>query len=165
MTEKEISIKYNEYNTQSELSTEHRELLSEAADACKNAYSPYSGFKVGAAIRCGDGKIVKGNNQENAAYPSGLCAERVALFTASAQNPGVVIKAIAITTESSSNSDIPVSPCGACRQVMAEYENRQGSEIEILFSSNTGRVFKVNGVKSLLPFTFNSNHLPDNGSH
>ncbi len=161
MIEKEISIKFCEYQSIDALPNEDKQLMLEASKACKNAYSPYSNFKVGAAVKCNDGVIIGGNNQENAAYPSGLCAERVALFTASAQKPGVVIKSIAITVDSGKANDLMVAPCGACRQVIAEYELRQGSKIEILFSSETGRIIKVKGISSLLPFTFSSNNLPE----
>lgn len=161
MEKKEILIRYNEYPTIDALAEEDYKLLSEASEACKNAYSPYSNFKVGAAVKCSDGMIVRGNNQENAAYPSGLCAERVAMFSASAQKADVVINSIAIAVESDNENDLMVAPCGACRQVIAEYESRQGSKIEILFSSGTGRIIKVNGISSLLPFTFSSNNLPE----
>lgn len=160
MTGKEITVHYYEFNHVRELSSEYQSLLEEASKACADAYAPYSGFKVGAAIRCSNGTVIIGNNQENAAYPSGLCAERVALFSAMAINPQVIIEQIAITVKTKSgNSKEPVSPCGACRQVIAEYEHRQGKEIEILFSSESGRIILVKGISNLLPFTFNSDNL------
>lgn len=160
MSEKEITLHYYEFNHFRELNGENQSLLEEATKACANAYAPYSGFKVGAAIRCSDGAVVVGNNQENAAYPSGLCAERVALFSAMAMNPHAIIEQIAITVKTiSGNSKEPVSPCGACRQVIAEYEHRQGKEIEIMFSSEFGKIILVKGISNLLPFTFNSDNL------
>lgn len=160
MNQKEINIKYSEFESFDELDNEKRDLLSEAANACSKAYSPYSGFSVGAAIKSSDGRIFTGNNQENAAYPSGLCAERVALFSAMAQFPDLKITQLAISIKTLNGSvNSPVAPCGACRQVIAEYEHRQNSKIEIIFSSETGKTIVVNGVESLLPFTFNSDYL------
>ncbi len=161
MKEQDISIKYTEFDSIHELDADNRQMLAEAQEACVQAYSPYSGFSVGAAVKCDDGRIVRGNNQENAAYPSGLCAERVALFSAMSQNNAtrIVKLAIAVKTEKG-NIHQPVAPCGACRQVIAEYEHRQGSKIEIIFTSETGRTYKVDGVDALLPFTFNSDYLP-----
>lgn len=160
MIGKEITVHYYEFNHVRELSAEYQSLLEEASKACADAYAPYSGFKVGAAIRCSNGTVIIGNNQENAAYPSGLCAERVAIFSAMAINPHAIIEQIAITVKTKSgNSKEPVSPCGACRQVIAEYEHRQGKEIEILFSSESGRIILVKGISNLLPFTFNSDNL------
>lgn len=161
MNQKEVCFKYQEFDSLIDLEPEHKLLMEQAANACVNAYSPYSGFKVGAAVKCKDGRIVTGNNQENAAYPSGLCAERVAIFAAMSQNRYSEISQIAITVKTDEGkTDEPVAPCGACRQVIAEFEYRQGSKIEILFSSETGKTILVDGIDSLLPFAFNSNFLP-----
>lgn len=156
-----LIIDYKEYDSTSDLEPEYKHLIEQASGACLNAYSPYSGFRVGAAVKCKDGRVVTGNNQENAAYPSGLCAERVAVFTASSQMPNTEISHIAITVKTL-NGDItdPVAPCGACRQVIAEYEHRQGSKIIVIFSSESGKTVVIDGISSLLPFAFNSNFLP-----
>lgn len=160
MTEKNISFKYEEYNSIEELNSENKHLLDEATKASLNAYAPYSKFNVGAAIKCNDGTITIGSNQENAAYPSGLCAERVAIFAAMSQNPNAHIEKVAITIKShNGNSLEPVAPCGACRQVIAEYEHKQGKKIEIIFSGESGRTIIINGISNLLPFTFNSDNL------
>lgn len=130
-------------------------LLLQAHEAAKNSYAPYSKFHVGAAVRLANGAIVKGNNIENAAYPSGLCAERVALFAAQAQYPDVHVEALAITacSEITKVTD-PVAPCGACRQVMVETEQRYGSPMRIICQGHTGPVFVFNGVEALMPFIF-----------
>ena len=112
-----------------------------AIDTRKNAYAPYSQFKVGCAILLDNNKIVVGSNQENAAYPSGLCAERVAIFQAGAIYPKAKIIKIAITAASENNPTIkPIPPCGACRQSIAEYEFKQDTPIEIYFMGETGEV-------------------------
>ncbi len=161
MNEKELTIRYREYNSVHELDNDHQELINIASKACLNAYAPYSGFKVGAVVMCNDGRTFSGNNQENAAYPSGMCAERVAIFAAMADNKNTKIKQIAIAVKTiNGNSHVPVAPCGSCRQVIAEYEHKQGSPIELMFTSESGRTIVLNGIKSLLPFVFNSDYLP-----
>jgi len=160
MKTQKIEISYLEYEKEAELSTEDKALLEMARKAAEKAYAPYSGFNVGAAILLENDVIVTGNNQENAAYPSGLCAERVALFSASAQYPGVAIKALAITAKSALIAvDSPVFPCGACRQVMAEYESHQQTPVKIILSGLTGKIMLLNGVSSVLPFIFNGSSL------
>jgi cytidine deaminase len=143
-----------------ELPSQEGELIASSEEAMKRAYAPYSGFQVGAAVLLENGVVVQGNNQENMAYPSGLCAERVAIYHAGATYPGVKIKAVAI----SAGSDVldvshPVSPCGACRQAMLEYEMNQYDAITILMKGRTSQVFRVNGVKQLLPLFFNEQGL------
>ncbi len=161
MNEKELTIRYQEYNSVQELDSDHQQLLKIASNACLNAYAPYSGFKVGAVVKCDDGRTFTGNNQENAAYPSGMCAERVAIFSAMADNMDTRIRQIAIAIKTiNGNSMVPVAPCGACRQVIAEYEHKQGSPIELMFTSESGRTIILNGINSLLPFVFNSDYLP-----
>ncbi|MCX6237911.1 MAG: cytidine deaminase [Bacteroidia bacterium] len=154
MKEITLQIKFTEYEATAQLPEKDNILIMKARDAAKNAYAPYSGFRVGAAVLLGNGKIVTGNNQENAAYPSGLCAERTAMFYASAQYPNVPIIAIAVSTlnHSATPSDI-AKPCGACRQVMAEYEDLAGKPIRILLDS-TNKIFALNGIDSLLPLRF-----------
>lgn len=143
-----------------DLPEDEQELLVEAKKAMNDAYAPYSQFYVGASILLANGIIQKGNNQENAAYPSGLCAERVAIFAAGANNPGIEIRKIAITAQSKDFAlDHPVAPCGACRQSMLEYEMKQKSPITILMQGRTGDIFRVHGIRQLLPIYFHEEGL------
>jgi len=149
-----LRIKYTEYESIAHLPEKDNVLIMKAREAAENAYAPYSGFRVGSAVQLGNGVIVTGNNQENAAYPSGLCAERTALFYASAQYPHIPIIAIAISTLN--GTAIPpgiAKPCGACRQVMAEYEDLAGKPLRIILDS-FDRVLVLNGIDSLLPLRF-----------
>ena len=144
-----------DYASAEELDTPDRDLLAKAVQASDTAYSPYSSFRVGAAVRLADGQIIIGNNQENAAYPSGLCAERVALFYAQASYPGLAVDAIAIYANSSDfKLQKPVTPCGACRQVIAEYEHRHNVKTRIIMANGSGEVQAVNGAENLLPLMF-----------
>lgn len=160
MIRKKIEIDFEEYKAVSDLSTRAQELCHKAAEALNSSFSPYSQFKVGTAIALADGEIVLGSNQENIAYPSGLCAERVALFYIGHQKPGVAIEQMAITAQTS-HFDIenPITSCGACLQVMVEFERRQGSPIEVLFYCLGGKVLKVPSVQSLMPFAFIEDNL------
>ena len=143
-----------------ELSTVDKNLMEAAIQAAKNAYAPYSGFSVGAALLMEDNSIITGNNQENAAYPSGMCAERVAIWKAGSSYPNKKVKKIAITAVSSNKQlDKPVGPCGACRQTLLEYEVNQKEDMEILFMGEIGNVVKANSIASLLPFSFDSSYL------
>lgn len=156
MTNKEIKIAYQEYDSLAELNPKDRELAQASIDATAQAYAPYSKFNVGAAVLFEDGVIVKGANQENAAYPSGLCAERTALFYASASRPDKPMTAIAIAAgQNGQLLEMPATPCGACRQVMAQYQLKGGHPIEILLIG-TERIWKFAKVEDLLPFTFDS---------
>lgn len=148
------------YKSISELTNEISDLMQHAKKAISRAYAPYSGFQVGAAILLANGKIVTGNNQENAAYPSGMCAERVAIWSASSRYPNIVIKKIAITVKSSTKQvDQPVAPCGACRQTLLEYEINQKEPIEVFFMGEIGKVIKANSLQDLLPFSFDQSFL------
>lgn len=150
-------IKYANLNN-SPLSTQ--ELMQHARDAREKAYAPYSKFLVGAALRDNKGNIYIGNNQENAAYPSGLCAERIAIFHAAAKNPDAVFTEMAVTIKSSDKLiDYPNSPCGSCRQVLAEYETKQDSNIKIYFMGEEGPVIQIDSIKDLLPFLFDGRAL------
>lgn len=142
-----------------ELEPEIQVLVNKAKEQVENAYAPYSGFFVGAAVLLDNGALFVGNNQENAAYPSGLCAERVALFYANAQFPDVPVRAIAIAafTEDSFVSE-PVTPCGSCRQAMLESEIRFNHEIEI-FLYGTEHIYHISNVKQLLPLSFEKDSL------
>ncbi|MGI6046643.1 MAG: cytidine deaminase [Petrimonas sp.] len=136
-----------------------KKLIEEAKRATKNAYARYSNFKVGAALLLENGKIITGNNQENAAYPSGLCAERTAIFFANANYPDEKIVAIAIAAYNNGKftKDV-ITPCGACRQVLLEVENRHKTPMRILMYSKEG-VYAVNSIKDLLPLSFGDNML------
>lgn len=148
------------FDSISELPNDIQELMNKAHEARENAYAPYSHFKVGAALRLDSGEIVLGNNQENAAFPSGLCAERVAVFHAGATNPDTIINTLAITARSMNHKVLtPIPPCGACRQSLAEYEVKQKSPMAIYFMGETGKVVKANSVKDLLPLIFDSSYL------
>jgi cytidine deaminase len=156
MTSKEIKIAYKEYESLAELDPKDRELAQAAIDATAQAYAPYSKFNVGAAVLFQDGEIIKGANQENAAYPSGLCAERTALFYASASRPDKAMTAIAIAA--SQNGELletPVTPCGACRQVMAQYQLKSGLPMMVLLIG-AHSILKFEKVDDLLPFIFDS---------
>ncbi|MBT3174080.1 MAG: cytidine deaminase [Lentimicrobiaceae bacterium] len=160
MKEKEVVIKYGEYQNKEDLGVEDSKLVLSANEATNNSYAPYSDFKVGAAILLDNGEIIKGTNQENSAYPSGLCAERVAIFFANSQFPDAVIKSIAIASQTDRfESDEPISPCGSCRQVISEAENRQKSKIRVIMSGNKCVTRIVEGIENLLPFGFQEDKL------
>lgn len=160
MNEIKISSIFTVYKNANELPSQDQNLLIEAVEARKNAYAPYSKFNVGASLLLENGIIIQGNNQENAAYPSGMCAERVAIWNASSQYPKIKIKKIFISAESNKNIvDKPVSPCGACRQTIAEYEFNQEQNIEIFFTGETGKIIKANTIVDLLPLAFDNSLL------
>jgi len=148
------------YEDINELSDIDKNLMKVAVEATKTAYAPYSGFNVGAALLMEDGSIIIGNNQENAAYPSGMCAERVAIWKAGSSFPNKKVKKIAITAVSSNKQlDKPVGPCGACRQTLLEYEINQKEDVEVFFMGEIGNVVKTSSIASLLPFSFDSSYL------
>ena len=156
MTNKEIKIGYREYESVSALPAADKELADAAIQAIDNAYAPYSRFNVGAAVMFEDGEIIKGSNQENAAYPSGLCAERTALVYASASRPEKKMAAIAIAA--AQNGEIcknPVTPCGACRQVMVQYQTKSGRPMKVILAG-ADKVWVFEKVDDLLPFIFDS---------
>lgn len=155
-----ITSQINVFEKIQELPTDVQNLMQKAVEVRKNAYAPYSKFRVGAAILLDNGEIVVGSNQENAAYPSGLCAERVAIYHAGAIYPEATILKIAITAASDNNKTVtPIPPCGSCRQSIAEYEIRQNTPIEIYFMGETGAIHKSASLKNLLPFMFDKNLL------
>ena len=160
MNKKEIRIAFEEFENIDDLPEKEQQLINRAREAAKHAYAPYSRFYVGASVLLEDGTIIIGNNQENAAYPSGLCAERVALFAASSQYPGIAVKTLVITARSSDfNINSPVSPCGGCRQVIAEYENLHGKPIRIILTGESGAIHVFSGIGDLLPLSFDANQL------
>ena len=155
-----INTSFSVYPEISKLPLETQQLMKLAIDARKNAYAPYSKFRVGAAILLENGKIVIGSNQENAAYPSGLCAERVAIFQAGALYPNIKISQIAITAASDNGKTFePIPPCGACRQSMAEYESKQKSNLKVYFMGETGEIYLSDSINNLLPLTFDNSVL------
>jgi cytidine deaminase len=164
MQKYKLEIVYEKYKDISELSSRDQELVVEARESSNHAYAPYSNFYVGAAVLLENGVIVRGSNQENAAYPAGLCAERVAVFAAGAQHPGIKIIAIAVTAhpKDSQHPSVAISPCGDCRQVMAEYEYRYAHKIRIIMEGGGGKFIISQSVGQLLPFIFSSDHLKDN---
>ena len=156
MTNKEIKIAYFEYESPDQLDPEDRELAEAAIEATEGSYAPYSGFNVGAAVRLDSGKIIKGSNQENAAYPSGLCAERTAMFYAAATYPDNAITSIAETaSQDGILCDNPATPCGACRQVMAQYQTKGGRPMSILLVGKK-KIWKFSKVDDILPLIFDS---------
>ncbi|MBQ9184892.1 MAG: cytidine deaminase [Bacteroidales bacterium] len=156
MTGKKIEIHYEEYSSLEEMNAADCELVKAAFEAQKTSYAPYSHFNVGAAVLLEDGTVVKGSNQENAASPSGLCAERTAMFAAGATHPGVPMVAMAIAggPEFTLCSN-PATPCGACRQVMAEYQKIGRRPMSIILTGKD-KIWKFEKVDDVLPFIFDS---------
>ena len=155
-----ITTDFNVFESIQELPEEIQNLMHEAIAIRKLAYSPYSNFKVGAAILLDNGKIILGSNQENAAYPSGLCAERVAIFHAGAVYPNAKILKMAISAASeNTTTSAPIPPCGSCRQSIAEYEIKQNTPIEIYFMGEIGSIYKSDSLRNLLPLLFDKKFL------
>ena len=155
MRKEQFICPYEVYDIMEELPQQDVELMRQAHEAARNAYAPYSKFNVGAAVRLANGAIVLGSNIENAAYPSGLCAERVAMVAAMAQYPGVPFEALAVTAYSASKSiEEPVAPCGSCRQVMVEVEQVSKRPLRVLCQGDTGPIMVFEGIESLMPFIF-----------
>ncbi len=145
------------YSSEKELSEDLQILLKKAREALKSSYSPYSGFQVGAALKLSTGEIVLGSNQENIAYPSGLCAERTAIFSAGTNYANIPIESIAIVAKSL-NGEVsqPVTPCGACRQVMIEVETKQNSIITMVTAGDDGEIWVSDSIANIIPFYFSS---------
>ena len=144
----------------SELDKADKLLMDKATKQAKKAYAPYSKFYVGAAVLLENGKIITGSNQENASYPLCLCAERVALFAAHSQYPNIPIKCLAITAINPKNKIThPISPCGACRQVIRESEIRSNQNIKLILKGESDQVYKFDSIKALLPLSFDSSSL------
>ncbi|NJM78465.1 MAG: cytidine deaminase [Flavobacterium sp.] len=155
-----VTTTFSVYDSLGELEEDNRKIMNEAIAARKKAYAPYSKFNVGTAILLDNGKVIKGANQENAAYPSGLCAERVAIFYAGANYPEAKILKLFISASPTERElEEPIPPCGSCRQSIAEYEIKQDNDIEIFFMGAKGKVYKSNSLKNLLPLLFDKNHL------
>lgn len=155
-----ITSRLEVYDSIDETPQDVQELMQKAIEVRDTAYAPYSKFKVGAAIYLENDEIVVGSNQENASYPSGLCAERTAVYYAGAKFPETRILKIAISAKSMRHQVVsPVPPCGACRQALVEYEVKQEEAIELYFMGETGKVVKADSVKDLLPLIFDSSCL------
>ena len=156
MTEQKISISYQEFKSIDELNAEDRELAHAAIEGMQGSYAPYSHFNVGAAVRMTNGQIVRGANQENAAFPSGICAERTAMFAASAKYPDKEMVSIALAGGVYGRiTDEPATPCGACRQVMAQYQTRSGKPMSVIMVGGK-RIWKFEKVDDILPLIFDS---------
>ena len=153
-TEHQLHIKYNVFNKLTDLPEKAQNLMKQAITTREKAYAPYSKFKVGAAVLLKNGQTFVGSNQENAAYPSGLCAERVAIYQAATQYPDEEIEMIAISGSAQDPTACPVSPCGACRQSLSEYETKQKKLIPVYFMGAEGEIVQTESIKDLLPFLF-----------
>ncbi len=155
-----ITTEIEVYPSVKDLAKKDAELLAEAQKMVKSAYAPYSNFSVGAALLLENGKVIAGNNQENEAYPSGLCAERVAIYYAGAHYPNSAVKTIAVAVKSI-NVVVkePLSACGDCRQPIAEYENKFGKPIRIIMTGEKGAVYIAKSIESLLPLMFSKKYL------
>jgi cytidine deaminase len=156
MKQRAFTIRMAEYERLEELSGTQVELVKKAIEAAGHAYAPYSGYKVGAAVLLGNGEIIIGNNQENAAYPSGICAERVAIFYAGSRYPGIPALSMAIAAwYDGMLQEEPVTPCGGCRQVLYEKETQGGVPLElILYGTRLIRVIRQATDLLPIPFTF-----------
>ena len=151
-----LDINYEEYSSLEEMDPRDQALVKEAIEAQKSSYAPYSKFNVGAAVLLEDGTVVRGSNQENAAYPSGLCAERTAMFAANSGYPGKAMLSLAIAGGFGYTlAATPCTPCGACRQVMAEYQTLGGKPLSIILFGQ-GKIWKFGKVDDILPFIFDS---------
>ena len=162
MKKKSIQTELTVFETFEELTPEHQNLMAKAELARESAYAPYSKFKVGAAVLLENGTVVIGSNQENASYPAGMCAERVAVFQAGARFPNVPMKAIAISVVAKEKQlTEPAAPCGFCRQSIIEYEQRQQAPIVVLMRAGDGEIYSCESMAAMLPLAFDNSFLPD----
>lgn len=154
------TISFQFFESLDELTPEDQQLVLQAQQACNTSYSPYSNFCVGSVLLLEDGSTLAGSNQENAAFPDGLCAERVALFASGAQHPGKRILKMAVAARrAKTDVFLEASPCGSCRQVMVEFESRQNQPIALLMRWGKNGYLKLNSVSDLLPFSFTRTNL------
>ncbi len=157
---KKLEFSVEVYGTAEELPAADAALLAEAKDIATVAYAPYSNFLVGAAAKLANGVVMKGTNQENAAYPAGMCAERTLMFAAATAYPGIAIETMAISyNNKNGESNKPISPCGVCRQVLTEFEDRTHHPIRLVLGGLHGEVYVIRSARELLPLTFGSNDL------
>jgi len=155
MNIRHFSFEFEEFDSDDQLTEDDRMLLEKARLATQNAYAPYSKFHVGAAAFLINNEIVTGSNQENASFPSGICAERALLASAAQLFPNVAVKALAVSYNNlNGNSNTPATPCGFCRQVMAEYESRMSTPIRLILGGFTGNVIVIPSIAMLLPLAF-----------
>jgi cytidine deaminase len=160
MQKKEYGFAYELYDSDGELSSEDARLVEQARKVTRQAYAPYSHFRVGAVAKLKNGQLVSGTNQENAAYPAGLCAEGVLLAAASSLYPGEPIDTMAISYDNENGpSDRPISPCGICRQSLQEFEQRTGQPVRLLLSGQEGKILSIPRASLLLPFAFSSEEM------
>ncbi len=160
MKKRTISFEYIEHDSYEELNNTDRLLLNRAREALRTSYSPYSGFRVGAAVLLEDGKIVTGSNQENASFPNGICGERTAIYTARTQYPDLKIIALAIANSKQKGITLKAAaPCGQCRQALLEYEQLFNKAIRLILSGDQGKILLVNSIKDLLPLGFSADFL------
>ncbi|WP_196890481.1 cytidine deaminase [Aureivirga marina] len=160
MKQIEITTSVTIFENVEELPNDVKELMNKAVEARKNAYAPYSDFEVGAALLLENGEVITGNNQENAAYPSGMCAERVAVWKASSEFPNQKILKIVLTaTSRKTKNTTPVAPCGGCRQTLLEYEQKQDAPMEVYFMGAEGEIYKTNSLTDLVPIAFGKSFL------
>jgi len=160
-TRRQLALTYHEFASPDHLNAAERQVWDAARAATAHSYAPYSHFHVGAALLLEDGSLVQGTNQENAAYPSGLCAERTALFGLGGRpSPPPRIVGMSVAGRPAAGDFSPALPCGACRQVMLEYEMRQGQPIWLLLPSLSGTVLRFERLADLLPFHFSPGDLP-----
>lgn len=158
--ENTLTINFDAIESYDHLDETEKKLFDTAKNIRDIAYAPYSNFTVGCAVLLENGEIISGSNQENAAYPSGLCAERTAIFWIGANFPNVKIKKLfVIGAPREALSSVPIPPCGACRQSILEYESKQQDEIEIYFASLDGAIYKTKSIRDLLPFSFDASYL------
>ena len=157
---KKLTFFYNSYQSINELKSKDQNLLKSAEQILKKSYSVYSGFSVGASALLSDGQIISANNQENIAYPSSMCAERVLFYYCKSNFPECIIEKVAISVKAVEKIiDKPITPCGACRQVMFEYENNQNNKIKILLKGEEGNVYEIDSITDLLPLGFQADVL------
>ncbi len=160
MKQLKINTTFSVFENLEELPSEVRKVMKAAIEARNNAYAPYSKFRVGAALSLDNGQLITGSNQENACYPSGLCAERVAIYHAGAMFPKAAIQILAITAASENYTVTqPAPPCGACRQSIAEFEYKQKTPISIYFMGETGKIIHSSSLANLLPLSFDKDFL------
>ena len=152
---KTIAFSYESYNSSAEMPDSDQQLIFQAEQSLEKAYAIYSGFHVGASLLLENGKIMSANNQENMAFPSSLCAERVLMYYCKANFPDLEVKKIAVTVRSVHGTiSEPISPCGSCRQVMLEYEQNQKNNIQVILKADQGKVYVLESINDLLPLSF-----------